>query len=53
MDIEKPYFLTNENWYYYDTVEGKYFLTNKADGKAIKSYQSYYLEENDYVISNK
>ena len=46
---KKPYFLTNEEWYYYDEKEYKYKLTDKATPEAIESYNEYYLPYNkDY-----
>lgn len=39
---EKPYFLTNEEWYYYDYDEMVYKLTDKATKEAIKSYEEFY-----------
>ena len=40
----KPYFLTNDEWYYYDMDSGRYKLTDKAPQKAIDSYKEYYKE---------
>lgn len=40
--FEEPYFLTNPEWYYYDEVELKYKLTDKAPEKAINSYKEFY-----------
>lgn len=42
--IEKPYFLNNKEWYYYDYEEYKYKLTDKAPEAAIKSYIEFYKE---------
>lgn len=42
---EKPYFLENEEWYFFDEKEFKYKLTNKATKKAIESYNNFYKEE--------
>lgn len=42
MDLEKPYFLTNNDWYYYDDDEGMYKLTEKATKEAIESYNEFY-----------
>ena len=44
--IEKPYFLTNKEWYEYDEKEKKYILTNKAPQKAIESYKDFYKQIN-------
>lgn len=42
MMVEKPYFLTNEEWYYEDEEEGIYKLTEKAPPEAVKSYREFY-----------
>lgn len=39
---EPPYFLTNEEWYYFDEKEFKYKLTDKAPQEAIDSYNECY-----------
>ena len=39
-----PYFMNNEEWYYYDWDEMKYKLTDKAPSEAIKSYKEFYKE---------
>lgn len=39
-----PYFMVNEEWYYYDFDKGKYVLTDKASGKAKESYKEFYEE---------
>ncbi len=44
LSIEKPYFMNNEEWYYYDEQKFKYILTNKASQEAIDSYNKYYEE---------
>lgn len=44
LSIEKPYFMNNEEWYYYDEKKFKYVLTNKASQEAIDSYNKYYEE---------
>lgn len=46
--VDKPYFLTNKEWYYYDVKSGMYKLTDKAPQKAIDSYKKFYkLLNND------
>lgn len=42
MDLGRPYFLTNDSWYYYDEDEGVYKLTEKAPKEAIQSYNEFY-----------
>lgn len=39
---EMPYFLTNEDWFYYDKEEKIYRLTDKATKKARESYEKFY-----------
>lgn len=43
-DIERPYFLENKEWYYYDEEEGIYKLTEKAPKEARESYRKFYEE---------
>ncbi|NMA85484.1 MAG: hypothetical protein GX962_16655 [Epulopiscium sp.] len=40
--LKEPYFMENEDWYYFDEVGFKYKLTDKAPLKAIISYKEYY-----------
>ena len=42
MILEKPYFMENEEWYYFDKKEFCYKLTDKAPKKAIESYNEFY-----------
>ena len=44
--IDMPYFMTNEDWYYFDYALKKYKLTNGATKKARESYDSYYSQIN-------
>ena len=39
---ERPYFLSNKKWYYYDEEEFCYKLTDKATKEAIESYKEFY-----------
>ena len=41
----KPYFMENEDWYYFDEEEWCYRLTDKAPKEAIESYIDFYTEE--------
>lgn len=50
MKIEKPYFLKKPEWYYYDTQEYRYKLTDKATEEAKKSYEDYYAEPKGDVV---
>lgn len=42
MTIEKPYFMQNKEWYYFDFDKKKFVLTDKATYKAKKSYKAFY-----------
>lgn len=42
LSVDKPYFMKNEEWYYYDIETFKYQLTDKAPQEAIDSYNKYY-----------
>lgn len=39
---QKPYFMKNKDWYYYDVKTGRYKLTDKAPQKAIDSFNEFY-----------
>ena len=41
----KPYFMTNEEWFYFDEKEWVYKLTPEATEKAKQSYKEFYSEE--------
>lgn len=47
LKFERPYFLTNKEWYYHDDKINKYFLTDKAPEEARKSYEELYHYEYD------
>ena len=47
---EKPYFLSNEKWYYYDEEEFCYKLTKEATEEAVKSYEEFYSNFDDMYI---
>lgn len=42
MEIKKPYFMKNKEWYYFDEKDFIYKLTNKAPKEAIESYKEFY-----------
>lgn len=42
MMLQKPYFMKNKEWYYFDEKDFCYKLTDKAPDKAIESYQEFY-----------
>lgn len=40
--IEKPFFMENKEWFYFDEDKMQYVLTKKATEKAKKSYKEFY-----------
>lgn len=46
MFIDEPYFMTNEEWHYFDTKDKIYKLTDEAPDKAIESYKEFYEQLN-------
>ena len=42
MTQDKPYFMNNAEWFYFDEKEWKYFLTDKEQEKAKESYDKFY-----------
>jgi len=48
--LDRPYFMENKEWYYWDKEEWKYKLTDKAPQKAIESYNEFYknIKEEPY-----
>ncbi len=44
-----PHFMDHEEWYFYDTKEHRYKLTEQAPETARKSYEEFYklLEESE------
>lgn len=42
--VDMPYFMTIEEWYYYDYDEKKYKLTKDAPNEAKQSYKEFYLQ---------
>ena len=55
LETKQPYFLKNEEWYYYDGKTNKFYLTDKAPEEARKSYEEfynppYYYDSFDYGI---
>ncbi|MCQ2507245.1 MAG: hypothetical protein MJ097_00480 [Dorea sp.] len=47
MFIDEPFFMTNDDWYYFDGKEKRYKLTEEAPEEAVDSYKEFYnlLEE--------
>lgn len=46
--LDRPYFMENEEWYYFDFEEKKFKLTDKANNEAKESYKAYYEAVNDH-----
>lgn len=44
MTLEEPYFMKNNEWFYFDEENLMYKLTDKAPDKAKKSYEEFYKE---------
>jgi hypothetical protein len=42
--LPEPYFMTNEEWYYFDEESFMYKLTDKAPQRAQESYTEFYSE---------
>ena len=42
MTIEKPFFMSNDEWFYFDEDKMQYFLTEKATQTAKKGYEEFY-----------
>ena len=40
--LDRPYFMNNKEWYYWDEKDWKYKLTDKATEKAKESYIEFY-----------
>ena len=40
--LDRPYFMSNPEWYEYDFEKDKYVLTAKATDKAKESYKKYH-----------
>lgn len=52
MTNKEPYFMSNEEWFYFDEKDFCYKLTDKAPEKAKESYKEFYdsldsIEEGD------
>lgn len=42
--IDRPYFMTNKDWYKFDFAKRQYVLTDKAPEGAKKSIKKFYAE---------
>lgn len=52
VSLEKPYFMENQDWYYYDEEEGVLKLTKNATKKAKESYLEFYSELERFSIDD-
>ena len=43
MTQQKPYFMENKEWFYFDEEEFIYKLTEKATKEAKESYEEFYV----------
>jgi hypothetical protein len=50
--LNKPYFMTNQDWYRRDEELGRFVLTDKAPPKAVESYKKFYDLLEEMVIEN-
>lgn len=50
---DRPYFLKNKEWYYFDEKNHCYVLTDKATEKARKSFKDYYSHSDVITNDNK
>lgn len=39
--LDRPYFMSNPNWYYFDFDEKEYKITKEATKEAKQSYEEY------------
>lgn len=46
MILERPYFMNNPEWFYFDESAWMYKLTPKATPEAVKSYKEHYRQLN-------
>lgn len=44
MTVEKPLFMNNATWFYFDETDFCYKLTDKAPAEAKKSYDDFYSQ---------
>ena len=44
---DRPYFMMDREWYYFDEEAWCYKLTDKAPQKAIDSYNEFYEKESE------
>lgn len=44
MIVEEPYFMSNDDWYYFDEDKGRYMIKESAPLSAKESYKEFYKE---------
>ena len=52
MTSETPFYMTNNEWYYFDKENWCYRLTDKAPEEAIKSYNEFYEALNNRTVAS-
>ena len=53
MFVDKPYFMTNSDWFVFDIKSKRYVLTEDAPKKARVSYKQFYEDLDSMVADNK
>lgn len=48
--VERPYFLENKNWYWYDYTAGKYMIKDSAPERAKKSYEEFQKTREGVIV---
>lgn len=52
MFLDEPYFMTNDDWYYFDTDEKIYKIKESAPMSAKESYKEYYEKLSGTQVNN-
>lgn len=50
MTQDRPYFMSNKDWYYFDENDFCYKLTDAAPEKARQSYEAFYSALDSKII---
>ena len=53
MIFDKPYFMNNPQWFYFDENEWRYKLTDKATESCKKSYAEFYANEDELIYGQR
>ena len=48
MTLDKPFFMSKKEWFYFDEKEWVYKLTDKAPKEAVESYAEFYNVLNNH-----